>query len=384
MKKNFLIMLMLVLVQIVSAADDAPVSIGGIFYKLDTGKKQAEVTYDRGYSGPERERKTYKGTVTIPATVSYQGITYDVTSIENSAFSCNDELETVNLPNSILHIGWYAFNCCPKLQTLTIPKSVTDIEYGILSECDAVTSIIVDKDNNVYDSRNNCNAIIHTTTNELIQGCQNTVIPNTVTRIGNKAFENISTLTSIEIPNSVTNIGDDAFTYTGLKELVLPSSIIYLGMGSFDWCSELVSVTLSESMTNVSAMAFENCNVSTIIIPASVVSINNGAFAGFHNPISIYFQSTTPPHIDFSIGLTFGDIATIHVPVGYKDAYMNSDTWKNYTIIDDVVVPESATGISTLNSIKTQNEIIFTLSGERLPAQRKGINIINGKKIYIK
>lgn len=211
MKRNYLIILLLILVQTVSADGIKPTCINGIFYKLDASKKQAEVSDDWDYKGVPSENKTYKGTVTIPTTVSYKGVTYDVTSIGTGAFDCNSELTAVNLPNSILHIGECAFDQCKKLQSLTIPKSVTDIEGAILNECDAITSIIVDKDNKFYDSRNNCNAIIHTATNELIQGCQNTVIPNTVTRIGNYAFAFISTLTSIDIPNSVTSIGYLAF-----------------------------------------------------------------------------------------------------------------------------------------------------------------------------
>ena len=165
MKRNYLIILLLILVQTVSADGVKPTCINGIFYNLDASKKQAEVTYDWDYDGPMLENKTYKGTITIPTTVSYKGITYDVTSIGTIAFLGNYELKAVNIPNSILHIGSGACDQCEKLQSLTIPKSVTDIEGAILNECDAITSIIVDKDNKFYDSRNNCNAIIHTATN---------------------------------------------------------------------------------------------------------------------------------------------------------------------------------------------------------------------------
>ena len=389
MKRNYLIILLLILVQMVSAEGNVrPTRINGIFYNLDASKKQAEVTYDWDYDGPMFENKTYKGTITIPTTVSYKGITYDVTSIGTIAFLGNYELKAVNIPNSILHIGSGAFDQCEKLQSLTIPKSVTDIEGAILNECDAITSIIVDKDNKFYDSRNNCNAIIHTATNELIQGCQNTVIPNTVTRIGNHAFAFISTLTSIDIPNSVTNIGDRAFRNTGLKSLVLPNSVIYLGDAAFFSCKNLTSVTLSESLENLPYESFEQCNITSITIPASVESIDNFVFHANNNKINIYIESPTPPSINnnaFNQKFWGWQFATIHVPVGYKDVYQSSDTWKDFTIIDDVVIPESVTGISTLTSNhSTQSNNIYTLSGKRLSAPRKGINIINGKKINLK
>ena len=386
MKRNYLIILLLILVQTVSADGIKPTCINGIFYKLDASKKQAEVSYDWDYKGVPSENKTYKGTVTIPTTVSYKGVTYDVTSIGIGAFASNCELTAVKIPNSILHIGECAFDQCKKLQSLTIPKSVTDIEGTILNECDAITSIIVDKDNKFYDSRNNCNAIIHTATNELIQGCQNTVIPNTVTRIGNNAFAFISTLTSIDIPNSVTSIGYLAFRNTGLKSLVLPNSLIHLGEEAFFSCKNLTSVTLSESLENLPFGSFLQCNITSITIPASVESIANLAF--YCNRIEIYIESTTPPFIDtkaFDLGFYTMPFPTIHVPVGYKEAYLNNDMWKDFTIIDDVVIPESVTGISTLTSNhSTQSNNIYTLSGKRLSAPRKGINIINGKKINLK
>ena len=330
MKRNYLIILLLILVQTVSADGVKPTCINGIFYNLDASKKQAEVTYDWDYDGPMLENKTYKGTITIPTTVSYKGITYDVTSIGTIAFLGNYELKAVNIPNSILHIGSGAFDQCEKLQSLTIPKSVTDIEGAILNECDAITSIIVDKDNKFYDSRNNCNAIIHTATNELIQGCQNTVIPNTVTRIGNHAFAFISTLTSIDIPNSVTNIGDYAFRNTGLKNLVLPNSVIYLGDAAFFSCKNLTSVTLSESLENIPFGSFERCNITSITIPASVESIDNFVFHANNNKINIYIESPTPPSINnnaFNQKFWGWQFATIHVPEGYKDVYQSSDTW---------------------------------------------------------
>ena len=70
-----------------------------------------------------------------------------------------------------------------------------------------IKAVLVDENNKVYDSRNNCNAIIETATNTLIQGCQNTIIPEGVTTIGESAFYGCESLTSINIPNGVTTIG---------------------------------------------------------------------------------------------------------------------------------------------------------------------------------
>ena len=90
-------------------------------------------------------------------------------------------------------IGRGAFNRCWKLSSITIPKSITNIGNDALKSCIGLTSIIVEDDNPVFDSRNDCNAIIETSSNTLIKGCKNTIIPEGVTRIGDYAFYGCST-----------------------------------------------------------------------------------------------------------------------------------------------------------------------------------------------
>ena len=95
---------------------------------------------------------------------------------------------------------------------MTIGNDVTSIGYDAFEGCSGLTSIVVQEGNTKYDSRNGCNAIIETSTNTLIAGCRNTVIPESVTSIGKNAFYGCSGLTSVTIPNSVTSIGKSAFS----------------------------------------------------------------------------------------------------------------------------------------------------------------------------
>ena len=94
----------------------------------------------------------------------------------------------------------YKYSDCSSLTSVTIPESVTSIGDAAFCWCEGLTSMIVESGNSVYDSRDNCSAIIETASNTLIAGCMNTIIPNSVTTIGERAFLGCSGLTSVTIP----------------------------------------------------------------------------------------------------------------------------------------------------------------------------------------
>ena len=137
-----------------------------------------------------------------------------VTSIGSSAFGGCSGLTSVIIPNSVTSIGDSAFYDCSGLTSITIGNSVTSIPDDTFIYCSNITNININSGNTVYDSRNNCNAIIETSTNKLVHGCKTTIIPDSVTSIGNTAFYYCSGLTSVTIPDSVTSIGSNAFNYS--------------------------------------------------------------------------------------------------------------------------------------------------------------------------
>ena len=97
---------------------------------------------------------------------------------------------------------------------------MTSIGSEVFRYCSALESIIVESGNPVYDSRDNCNAIINSESNELIAGCSKTIIPNSVTRIGYCAFKGTG-LISLTIPNSITSIGSGIIAYCkNLKQVI--------------------------------------------------------------------------------------------------------------------------------------------------------------------
>lgn len=170
-----------------------------------------------------------------------------ITSIGDYALVYCSELTELTIPEGVTTIGDYAFAGCSGLTELTIPAGVTSIGEIAFCFCDQLISLTVSQQNQTYDSREDCDAIIETATNTLISGCQTTIIPNSVTSIGDGAFYYCSELTDIKIPNSVTSIGKYAFyACNSLRRITIPASVTSIGImddyddfyiSAFDGCS---------------------------------------------------------------------------------------------------------------------------------------------------
>lgn len=185
------------------------------------------------------------GTLNIPTVAYYNGNGYTVTIIDSYAFAyCRGLTGTLVIPNTIEEIGDDAFDYCGFTGVVNIPASVEDIGYTPFYGCDGIEGFVVDPNNEDYDSRDNCNAVILTYTNQLEFGCKNSTIPNTVTSIAEDAFNRCTGLTSITIPSAVTFIGGYAFWFTGLTSITIPSSVGLIGVNPFGGCAALTEIVV--------------------------------------------------------------------------------------------------------------------------------------------
>ena len=195
--------------------------------------------------------------------------------------------------------------------------------------CSSLERIEVDEANTVYDSRENCNAIIHTSTNELVVGCKNSKIPNSFTSLGDDCFSGCSSLTSIPIPNSVESLGNACFS----------------------GCSSLTSITIPNSVTSLGDYCFWDCSSLT----------------------SIYMLPSTPPSTESGI---FGEtrLETVYVvDEDAKTAYQTQEPWNKYAI-----VVMATTGIEELEADKTAPTIVgyYDLNGKPINGKQRGAAIL--------
>ena len=260
---------------------------GKYIYYEKGGETEVGVTYTWPYN-------KYTGDITIPETVTYNGTTYNVTYIDDQAFSDCSGLTSITIPNSVKSIEKYAFRFCSALTSIIIPNSVISIGTGAFYYCSGLITVTI-----------NSNSIIKNKKVNSIFGSQvqKYIIGDEVTDIGNYAFSDCSSLSSITIPNSVTTIGEYAFnncfslktvefhcaeigsrlfdstTRSSIEQIILGDEVRSIGNGVFSRCS-ITSITIPNNVKSIGRGAFGGCSsLAYITIPNSVTCVGSGAFS---------------------------------------------------------------------------------------------------------
>ena len=262
---------------------------------------------------------------------------YTVTKIGSYAFYYCSNLTSVSIPNTVKTFGNRAFYVCSGLTSLHISASVTSIEDRAFAYCSRLEEIIVDEGNTVYDSRNDCNALIKTSDNTLLIGCKGTVIPSSVKVLAEGAFRGCAELKNIEIPEGVTTIGASTFRgCTGLESVTLPSTISSIGTYAFSAFDEVY-------------------NLTTVTV-------------GMTNPVTIT-SSVFPNRAN----------STLYVPKGSKAAYKAANYWKEFKQIIEIGETVVITDISDMDNAFYMDEK-SVVPGNRyvLPIKLKNSQLVMG------
>ncbi len=398
--KRFFLFCLLAIPSVVALAYDFEED--GLYYNILDDSVSVEVTWG-GERGVD-DMLSYRGRITVPATITHGETTYTVVGIGESAFMgcqnilsmtlpdglqyigetgfANTSLMSITIPQSVTKIGGYAFEGNKNLSTITLAEGLTEIGDYAFDSCTALTAIVIPSSVTHIGERafDYCLALNDITLNEgltsigayAFQQCGNKTdingaddkndsrysekdywsitIPSTVTEWGEYSFLNCAALREIILTDGLTTLGGRGIfemdVISSIKEITIPASIVNIGEYAFSGCYNLSEVTFDEGsqLTNIPEGMFADCeSLTSIDLPNTITSIGKAAFSGCN-------LST----IDFPEGLTyigdkaFGynlDLTNIVFPDGLE--YIGDNAFQ-YCMYDDgtnasITIPESVT-----------------------------------------
>ena len=264
-----------------SIGENAEIVSNGIKYKLYPSKT-AEVL-----------KNDYSGDIVIPATVTYNNITYKVTSLQNYCFEGCSSLTSINLPAGITSLGDFCFRYCSSLTSITLPDGITSLGYMCFKDCSSLTSIS---------------------------------LPSGITSLEWYCFDGCSSLTSISLPSGITELKGGCFgDCSSLTSISLPSGITELGASCFSGCSNLTSVSLPSGITSLGYGCFSGCSsLTSISLPSGITSLVGSCFENCSNLKSMLCLAVEPPSCTSSV---VNSTMRLYVPKESVENYKQSDAW---------------------------------------------------------
>ena len=268
----------------------------------------------------------------------------------NSAFWYCLSLSEIVIPNSVTSIGDLAFSFCSSLAEVVIPNSIVCINgnpfwyWNGKLECLSPSFVY---ENNILFNKDKSRIISFRN-----QNLTSYVIPNNVTRIGDRAFSFCSSLAEVVIPNSVTRIGDSAFEgCSSLAEVIIPDSITGIGDRAFSFCSSLAEVIIPNSVTNIGKGAFQLCSsLAEVVIPNSVVCINGNPFHGWNGKLdclslSFVYEDNILFNKDKSRIISFRNQELTSYVIPNSVTRIGDYAFSSCSSLVEVVIPNSVTRI---------------------------------------
>ena len=259
--------------------------------------------------------------------------------IETGAFNGCSGLTSVTIPNSVTSIGDYAFSYCTGLTSVTIPNSVTSISNSAFESCSGLTSVTIP----------NSVTSIGDYAFSYCTDMTSVTIPNSVTTIGEYAFLSCVGLTSVHITdiaawckisfgsNPLENACHLFLNGEEIKDLVIPNSVTAIGDHAFNFCTGLTSVTIPNSVTSIGEAAFSGCTgLTSVTIPNSVTTIEEYAFSYCTGLTSVISKMENPCHLNddcFPTDVFYN--ATLYVPEGTVDKYKSTDYWNKFVYTEE-------------------------------------------------
>ena len=317
-------------------ADAQNIHVDNLYYKVTSA---TDLTVGVVSATPK-----YSGNVEIPATVTYDGKNYKVTSVEQYAFALCTELNSVKIGSNIVTIGTQAFFNDSKMVKLDFSeaKALETIGERAFYNCAGLVSV---------------------------------VLPDKCKSLGLQCFQGCTTLSAFTCGSGLEKIGQEAFSQDSkLSVLVLNEGLKEIGKNAFGSCSGLISLTIPNSVETITQGAFMACKgLTSVTLGSGLKSIGSLAFTGPDNLKTVRCDAVVPPSAPGAFSSSIYSSATLIVPSASEEAYKNAEGWKKFSAFS---------GIGDIISDGSDNVRYFDLQGRRVENPAEGnvyIRISNGK-----